>query len=148
MIRPRAKEIALDFVNRYHEETDVAAYHRAAWTTVRKRHLNPFQYRFALMQAEHAGDRTALGATRYRLGQYREALETLKQAGNEEKLLPANLAFQAMAEHQLDQAEAAQATLVRLRDLLRRSPGAEDTEARGLLLEAEELIETRTQGSG
>jgi hypothetical protein len=141
-------QIALDLVDRYHEEADAAAYYRASWAAVRQRYLNPFQYRFALIQAKRAGDRTALGATRYRLGQYREALETLKQAGNEEKRLPANLAFQAIAEHQLDQAEAAQATLVRLRDLMRKSPGAEDTEARGLLLEAEGLIETRTQGPG
>jgi hypothetical protein len=105
------------------------------------------------MQAERAcrldSDRakygTALGAAHYRLGRYQEALETLKQASEEEKLVPANLAFQAMAQHRLARAEAARATLARLRNLIRQPPGAKDAEARDLLLEAEALIETRTK---
>ena len=36
-IRPRAQQMALALVDRYHEETDAESYHRASWAAVRQR---------------------------------------------------------------------------------------------------------------
>src|SRR5262249_6808005 len=54
VLRPRAREIALGLVDRYGEETEPEPYHRASWALVRRPYLNPFQYRYALLQSEHA----------------------------------------------------------------------------------------------
>jgi tetratricopeptide (TPR) repeat protein len=152
-IRARAQQMALALVGRYHEETDADSYHRASWAAVRQRYLNSFQYRFALMQArracclagDRAGYRTALGAAQYRVGRYLEALETLRQANRDEKLVLANLAFQAIVQHQLGRTEVAQATVVRLREMMRQLPGTVDSEARALVREAEALMNTRAE---
>jgi hypothetical protein len=53
---------------------------------------------------------------------------------------PADLAFLAMAHQQLGHKEQAQATLVRLRGVMKQSRWAQDAEAQGFLREAEELI--------
>jgi hypothetical protein len=92
-IRPQARQLALSLVDRYHEETNPETYHQASWALVRQPYLNAFQYRFALLQAEHAcrlapdrqGYRMGLGAALYRTGRYREAIETL---GNADRLPP------------------------------------------------------------
>src|SRR5262249_38237095 len=51
-ITPAARQMALDLVERYHEETEPERYYRASWALVRQPHLNAFQYRFALRQAQ------------------------------------------------------------------------------------------------
>ena len=71
---PPARELALSLVARYHEETNPETYHQASSDLVRQPYLNAFQYRFALLQAEHACRlapdrqeyRTGLGAARLR----------------------------------------------------------------------------------
>ena len=39
-IRPRARQLALSLVDRYHEETNPETYHRASWAIVRQPYLN------------------------------------------------------------------------------------------------------------
>jgi WD40 repeat protein/tRNA A-37 threonylcarbamoyl transferase component Bud32 len=53
-IRPPAQKLALSLMDRYRESTDPKRYHDAAWPVIRHRYANPFQYRFALLQAETA----------------------------------------------------------------------------------------------
>src|SRR5262249_13871204 len=101
LIRPQVRELALSFLDRYHEETDPEKYHQAAWFVVRQRHLDDFQYGFALRQAETACRkapesgryRTALGVAQYRANRYQDALDTLKRADQRESGSPVVLAF-------------------------------------------------------
>jgi tetratricopeptide (TPR) repeat protein len=87
-ITPEARQRAQKLMDRYREETDSSAYHQASWAIVRQPHLNAFQYRFALRQAETAWRLapkntrywTALGAAQYRAGQYSRARATLARA--------------------------------------------------------------------
>jgi WD40 repeat protein/serine/threonine protein kinase len=58
---------------------------------------------------------------------------------------PGDLAFLAMAQHQLGQKEQARATLARLRQAPKRPQGAKNAEAQGFLREAAALIEAKTQ---
>jgi hypothetical protein len=148
VLRPRAREIALSLVDRYHEETDPEAYHRASWALVRRPYLNAFQYRFALLQAEHACRlppgkgkyTTTLGAAYYRAGHYRETIETLEKADRLDKESPAALAFLAMAHHRLGQHEQARANLAHLHKLLDQPRWMKDAEALDLMREAQALI--------
>ena len=55
---------------------------------------------------------------------------------------PADFAFLAMAQYQLGQRDQAQATLERLRRLLKQSPITATAENLGFLREAESLIES------
>ena len=99
------------------------------------------------LQAEHAhhltpdkeGYRTTLGAAQYRVGRYQDALETLRQAERLSELIPADLAFLAMAQHRLGRGDQARESLGRLRELVAQPRWAEDIDARGLLREAEAL---------
>jgi WD40 repeat protein/serine/threonine protein kinase len=100
-ISPRARQMTLALVDRYHEETDPERYHQASWAVVSQRYLNAFQYRFALRQAEtachlargHAKYQTTLGVAQYRNGQYSEALASLTKA---EQLAQATAAGMAL----------------------------------------------------
>jgi WD40 repeat protein len=84
-IRPRARELALSLVRSYQEEPAPEPYHRASWAVVHRPYLSAFQYRVALLQAQHASRlapdrgsyRIALAAAFIRTGRYREALDTL-----------------------------------------------------------------------
>jgi eukaryotic-like serine/threonine-protein kinase len=147
-ITPRARELALSLVSRYHEETNPETYHRASWDLVRQPYLNAFQYRFALLQAEHAcrlaSDRheyrIGLGAALYRAGRNREAIETLGTADRADKGPPAALAFRALAHHRLGQHEQARAELALLREIMARSRGSKEAETLDLMREAQALI--------
>jgi tetratricopeptide (TPR) repeat protein len=146
-IRPQAGQLALSFTDRYHEVTDPQRYHDAAWQVIRHPFANPFQYRFALMQAETAcrlaPEETkyrTLGVAQYRAGNYEEALETLKKAKQGNKDVPANLAFLAMAQQRLGENEEAKATLTRLREVMKQAQWAKDVEAQDLLREAEAVL--------
>jgi eukaryotic-like serine/threonine-protein kinase len=147
-IRPPARQLALSLVDRYHEQTDPEPYHRASWALVRQPYLNTFQYRFALLQAEHACRlapdrqeyRIGLGAALYRADRFQETIETLGAADRKGKGSPAALAFLAMAHHRLGQHEQARAVLARLRALFDQPPRAKDAEALDLMHEAEALI--------
>jgi hypothetical protein len=147
-IRPRARQLALSLVDGYHDEPNPEIYHGESWAVVRQPYLNTFQYRFALLQAEHACRlapdrqeyRTGLGATQYRAGLYREAIATLGGAEPPDKGSPTVLAFLAMAHHQLGQQEQAQAILARLRELLDQPRWAKDAGTLDLVHEAQALI--------
>jgi WD40 repeat protein/serine/threonine protein kinase len=87
-ITPKARQTALELVDRYHEETDPEPYWQASNAVVSKPYLNAFQYSFALQQAraaceiapQHARYQTTLGAAQYRAGDHKQALKTLKKA--------------------------------------------------------------------
>jgi tetratricopeptide (TPR) repeat protein len=104
-IRPEARQLALTLAERYHEETEPERYRAAAWTLTRQPYLNPVQYRYALLQAQHAcrqapqqGQyRTMLGIAQYRAGQYEQALATLTQAEALHPVAVAGLALSPMS---------------------------------------------------
>jgi predicted Zn-dependent protease len=147
-IRPRARQLALSLVEGYHEETNPETYYLESWALVRQPYLNAVQYRFALLQAEHACRlapdrqeyRISLGAALYRAGRYREAIETLGKADRLDKSSPAALAFLAMAHHRQGQREQARANLAHLHKLFDQPRGMKDAEALDLMHEAEALI--------
>jgi tetratricopeptide (TPR) repeat protein len=147
-IRPQARQLALALVDRYHEETNPETYHQESWAVARQPYLNGFQYRFALLQAEHACRlapdedryRAALGAAQYRVGRYQEALASLTHADQPDASQPVELAFLAMAQHRLGRAADARSTLSRLRNLATQSRWKEDADARDLMHEAEALV--------
>jgi WD40 repeat protein/serine/threonine protein kinase len=128
----------------------------AAWIVVAAPRSSKDAYAQALRRAE-AAVRLApddgiflntLGVGQYRAGRYAEALDTLAKS---EKLttdkrgrfgpLPRDLAFLAMARHQVGKQDEAKATLSRLRKLMSQPSWAADAQARGFLREAQELIE-------
>jgi tetratricopeptide (TPR) repeat protein len=147
-IRPQARQLALSLVDRYHEVTNPEIYHRECWALVRQPYLNAVQYRFALLQAEHACRlapdrqeyRIGLGAALYRAGRYGEAIETLGKADRPDQASPAPLAFLAMAHYRFGQQEQARAVLSRLQALCDQPQWAKDAEALDLMHEAEALI--------
>jgi hypothetical protein len=147
VLRPRAREIALGLVERYHEETDPETYHRASWALVRQPYLNAFQYLFALLQAEQARRlapdrqeyRIGHGAALYRAGRYQEAIETLIRVDRPDRSSPAVLAFLALAHHRLGQREQARADLSRLRELMKEPEQARNEGARAFLREVEAI---------
>ncbi len=81
-----------------------------------------------------------LGIAQYRAGEYEKALGTLARAEPHSRGVPRGIAFQAMAEQRLGHTEAAQKTLAKLRELMKKKRWAEDTEARAVSDEAESLI--------
>jgi Flp pilus assembly protein TadD len=145
------REFALH-VAQTHSEGDARALKAAAMAVVERRDAGKDAYTTALRRAEAAvrlaprdgGILNTLGIAHYRMGDYAKALETLEQS---EKLNaakgphPANLAFLAMAHHQLGHKEQAQARLTRLREVMKQPPWEKDHQALGFLREAEGLIE-------
>jgi WD40 repeat protein len=106
-------------------------------------------YQQALRQAEAASSivptSPAFLNTRaiacYRLGKYHAALETLAECTQLRKAPdPYDLAFLAMAHHQLGQRQQAQAAFARLREVMGQPQWAADAPAQGFLREAEELL--------
>jgi WD40 repeat protein/serine/threonine protein kinase len=145
-----ARTQALELAGRFPEETDAKKYHDAAWPALRHPHANVFMARFALAQAEAASERAtgeekyriALGVAHYRVGRfqkghYAKALAALAKCRQDH---PVALAFLAMTQHQLGQQAKAQASLVRLRNILKTGPAARDQEALSFLAEAEALL--------
>jgi serine/threonine protein kinase len=89
---------------------------------------------------------STLGALLFRLERYEEALVTLTRSNQHhsqenEASLPADLAFIAMAHHQLGHLEEADAALTRLRASMQSQEELDNNESRALLAEAEALIE-------
>jgi hypothetical protein len=147
-IRLRARELALTLVDRYHDQINPETYHQASRALVRQPYLNSFQYRFALLQAEHAcrlapdqeNYRLGLGAALYRAGRCREAVETLRASDRPDKASPVALAFLAMAHYRLGQREEARAVLAQLRQFVDNPHGSRDTEILDMIHEADALI--------
>jgi hypothetical protein len=154
-IGQEVRDKALVLIDSYREETKPEAYQQAAWATVRQPYLNEFQYRFALRQAETACRlapqqrkyRSTRGAAQYRAGRFQDALDSLTQAGQPNRDVPAGLAFLAMAQHQLEQKKDAQATLALLRQAIRQPRWTQDKEMHGFLREAETLISSRSRSA-
>jgi hypothetical protein len=147
-ITAQARQLALALVERYHEETNPERYDQASWTILRQPYLNPFQYRFALRQAETACRlapekdryRTTLGVAQYRVGQYQDALNSLKGVEQRDNAKPVVLALLAMAQHRLGLKDQARATLEHLRQTMQEPESATDAEMRGFVHEAEALL--------
>jgi WD40 repeat protein len=147
-VRLPVRELALTLLARYPEEQDPERYHRGAWAVIRQSHLNPFQYRFALRQAEtlcrlapaQNAYLTTRGAALYRAGQYHDALDILTHAEAVDPRTPASLAFLAMTHYRIGQTDQARAALAQLRDAVQRTRPEQSHEAVGLLREADELI--------
>jgi hypothetical protein len=129
-----------------------------------------WQAQAASHRAPDAGAyQTALGVAQYRAGQYPAALATLtradhlhraaaaslatpplspalitiRQARLLSEMVPANLAFQAMAQYRLGQTEAARTTLARVQEIVRSPAGEPNREPADFLREAEDLLAGR-----
>jgi WD40 repeat protein/serine/threonine protein kinase len=131
---------------------DANALNEAASAVVNSREAGKDAYAAALRRAEAAvraapgnGDYlNTLGVAHYRVGDYAKALETLQrseQLNAADGPFPKDLAFLAMAHQQLGHKDQAQATLARLREMMKEPHSANDPEAQGFLREAEELID-------
>jgi hypothetical protein len=129
---------------------------RASRAVVRRPGAEPGAYERAGQQAEaacrlapfEAAYQTTLGMARYRLRRYAGAVEALTEAQrlraeDGKGPTPADLAFLAMAQHGLGQAEAARATLGRLREAVQQAHGGGGEEAREYLGEAEGVVKER-----
>jgi WD40 repeat protein/tRNA A-37 threonylcarbamoyl transferase component Bud32/tetratricopeptide (TPR) repeat protein len=154
------REHALTIVERLPE--DPLRLNRASYVA-RQPGLDAAVYRRALRHAEAARDlappgfdfsplyppATYIGMARYRLGEYREAVDALTASEASIAALssqlktgtPWNLAFLAMAHHGLGEREAAQAILARLRELMKKPGWTSRVDLQTYLREAEELIE-------
>jgi WD40 repeat protein/serine/threonine protein kinase len=146
-----ARKQALAFANDYREIP--ARLNEASWSVVRFHWARPGAYPLALRQAEAAYRNepgnglllTTLGAAQYRNSQYDAALKTLTEseklnaAGNNDHSLPADLAFLAMTQFQLDKKTDAVSTLSRLRELMKELPF--DRDAEEITQEAENLVD-------
>jgi WD40 repeat protein len=121
-----------------------------AWKVVRQQGLDAEAYQEALRQAEEAcrvePDNglylNTLGVAQYRVGQYREALDTLTRSGrlNWVRFLgahPADVAFTALTQHRLGLGEQARETRARLRALVKERRWSADEEAKAFLREVE-----------
>jgi hypothetical protein len=146
------RQFALQAARTYSENP--AQLNDAAWKVVRAPGGRKEAYALALRQAEAAMEAVVfndywlqtLGVAHYRLGDYAKALHPLTACENakssrQEGSLPADLAFLAMAQHQLGRKDEAKATLARLRDVMKQPRWANDAEAQGFLHEADHLIE-------
>jgi hypothetical protein len=146
------REMALRWAQQRRD--DPANLSHASWAIVRMADAAPEGYREALRWAEAAcrlkpGEGTylnTLGVAQYRVGRYRDCLTTLTQAEplNAERLqssVPGDLAFLAMAHHQLGHKAEAAKDLARLRQAMRNARWANDPDSQSFLLEAEALIE-------
>jgi WD40 repeat protein/tRNA A-37 threonylcarbamoyl transferase component Bud32 len=161
----RMRRHALDLAGRLQE--DPWRLNRASSAVVRQPGLDAAKYRLALRHAQAALDLahpgyyfrspdyhplTNLGIAHYRLGQYRDAAESLIRseaayatASSQIKAgTPWNLAFLAMSHHQLGEKDAARATLARLRQLMKAPRWASLGEHQGFAREAEALLADKT----
>jgi hypothetical protein len=123
----------------------------ASWAVVRNADAGAAANELALRRAEAACrlanngmNLNTLGVAQYRVGLYREALNTLEpEPLNEEPHKwpnPADVAFIAMAQHQLGQKAQAQATMIRLRKVMQQPEWQINDDAQNFLREAEELL--------
>jgi WD40 repeat protein len=147
----RARAQAEQFAQR--SSADALRLNEASREVVRQPNAQPAAYLLALGRAEAASRinpqsgayLNTLGVAQYRVGRFREALETLSRS---EKLNtaalgrcdPSDLAFQAMAQHRLGQTETSRATLKRLREVMATRHAAANSENQTFLHEAEAVI--------
>ncbi|MFO0845749.1 MAG: hypothetical protein U0797_25750 [Gemmataceae bacterium] len=149
---PAVQDMALAFAEHRPDSADV--FNNAAWPLVAKPG-QPKAHAEGLRLAQIA-NRLApksgvflntLGLAYYRAGKWEQALDALKRA---EKINartyrgrhPADLAFLAMASHQLKQHKEARSYLDRLREVMKESRWAKDEESVAFLRESEGTIES------
>jgi Flp pilus assembly protein TadD len=143
-----ARRLALDWLTNYREDPGRAA-NRAAWRIVAEAHRPFEQYSEALRLADAAAHLApndsqilnTLGVAQYRAGRFGDAVSTLEKSRVLNKDEPTDLAFLAMAQHQLKQLEPARATLKQLRERMVQPGYANNAEAKQFLAEAEALID-------
>jgi Flp pilus assembly protein TadD len=129
----------------------------ASWNVVSHAKASEAAYRRALLQAEEAcrltpGDGAllnTLGVAQYRCGRYEAAAATLMKADQLNAVtykgsIPGDLAFLAMAQHQLGQKDRARESLERLRKSMQGETWANNEEAKALALEADTLLKEGT----
>jgi WD40 repeat protein/serine/threonine protein kinase len=127
------RQTALTLAEQYH--LNPQRLNRESWAVVRQPGASADAYRRALRQAEetcrlvpqNGNYLNTLGVAQYRMGQYEAAVETLTRsekfrATPSDESHPRDLAFLAMAQHQLGRKEPARATLTLLRETLTK-PG-------------------------
>jgi dipeptidyl aminopeptidase/acylaminoacyl peptidase len=131
---------------------DPAQLNQAAWEVLMEPGRDRQAYTLALRRAQAAvqaepGDGellNTLGVAQYRAGEYAKALETLTRSeklnATKDGSLPDDLAFLAMAQHQLGLKKQAQETLHRLREVMKQ-PFWKGSPYWGFLREAEELLQ-------
>ena len=136
-----------------HYPDDPRRFNAASWQVVRQPHRDAAAYARALRLAEIACRLApnngpylnTLGVAYYRTRQWRRAVETLKQSEPLDARLyrtsiPADLAFLALACHQLGEKDQAKAYFRRLRATGKDARWARDEEAQALLREAEAVL--------
>jgi hypothetical protein len=140
---------------------DAASLNTACWAVVRRPDGNAEAVRQVLRFAEAACQLepknghylNTLGVAQYRAGQYAAALATLTRADQlnaaaRQGSIPDDLAFLTMAHYQLGHKDQAQATLGRLREVLKKPQWAKSTESLGFLREAETLLASQKIAPG
>jgi hypothetical protein len=165
-LRRSVREAALDIADRYQE--DPSLLDNEAWYQVISRAQTANEYSLALRKAQAAcaikpesgNYLTTLGVAQYRTRRFAEAVDTLSRAeklhvpalkpGSFPSLINADdgaaphrarvdLAFLAMAHHQLGQGKEAQAYLDRLRESIKEA-GSVGQETQSLLAESEAVL--------
>jgi WD40 repeat protein/serine/threonine protein kinase len=152
-LQPPVRQEALKLAETLPE--NAPAFNNASWEAVRRPDADASAYQRALRQAKIACDLSpvnpiylnTLGVAYYRVGKYQKVLDKLEESAKLGKEpIAADLAFLAMAQHQLGQKEQAQATFARLREAMKQPRWAKDAEAQGFLREAEEALQTNPAG--
>jgi WD40 repeat protein len=159
-VRARALRMARSWQVDPRRAEDPQALNGASWAVVQAPGGSLAVYRRAVRLAEAAcrlkpengNCVNTLGLGYYRAGQYQDALATL---GRSEKLNrakdgsahPADLAFLAMAHHQLNQQKQAREILAQLRAVMKQATWSNNAEYQAFLREAGTLIEN-TPGEG
>jgi len=146
------RKLALQIANSFKWE-DANKLRKESWEVVRLPDKDIDTYKSALQKAEKANALepndpailSTLGAARYRLRSYEDALRILawsarmlSDAGEEPN--PGNLAFKAMTLQKIGRADEAKNALEQLRKLCKDEQFAEDMDAQGLLAEAEKVL--------
>jgi tetratricopeptide (TPR) repeat protein len=148
------RETALEFARGSEENAE--ALNNSSWSIVRQATRSGAEYARALLQSEaacrirpYAGYYVGtLGVAQYRVGRFADAVTTLtraselnaKQRGGPH---PANIAFLALAQHQLAHRGEAKKLLDELRKLLQQDRWKNDDESQAFLREAEVMIEPK-----
>jgi WD40 repeat protein/tRNA A-37 threonylcarbamoyl transferase component Bud32 len=145
------RQRALVLAGGYRENGD--RLNESSWQVVVKPGGKRADYEKALRQAETAhrilGDTgvvlNTLGVAQYRSGKYRAAADTLIRSDKLNTIdfkgpVPGDLAFLAMAYHQLGERQPARATLRRLRQSMLDQRWKDDPEAQAVSREAESLL--------
>jgi WD40 repeat protein/tRNA A-37 threonylcarbamoyl transferase component Bud32 len=160
------RQRALNMAERLQE--DAWRLNRAGAVVVRQPGLDAAKYRLALRHAQAAQDlahpgfyyrlpdyhaATNIGIAHYLLGQYPEAVKSLTRSEDFYAVAPYqikagtpwNLAFLAMAHHQLGEKEEARAILARLNGVMKAPRWASPGDHHLYLRETEELIEGKAR---